>query len=191
MPFHRRPAVRALFTIVVLVGAVARADAAQKLVPAQSEIAFVSKQMGSQVPGKFEKFDGQISVDIAKPETGKVSFTVDLTSAAIGSPDTLTELKKPEWFDTGKSPTATFQSTSIKATGAGKVDVAGKLTIKGVTRDVVVPMTLTQQGDVLKAAGEFTIKRLDYKIGAGEWGDTSLVANEVLVKPRLTVQGTP
>jgi len=191
MPIHRRRAAPMLLAIACLIGGIGRAEAAQKLVPAQSEIAFVSKQMGSQIPGKFEKFDGQISVDVAKPETGKVSFTVDLASAAIGSPDTLTELKKPEWFDTGKTPTATFQSTSIKAAGPGKIEVAGKLTIKGVTRDVVVPMTLTQQGDVLKASGEFTIKRLDYKIGAGEWGDTSLVANEVLVKPRLTVQGTP
>jgi hypothetical protein len=52
-------------------------------------------------------------------------------------------------------------------------------------------MTLAQTGDTLKASGEFTLKRLDYKIGAGAWGDTSLVADEVLVRPRLTVQGTP
>jgi len=191
MPSLHRRAAPTLLAIACLIGGIGHVEAAQKLVPAQSEITFVSKQMGSQIPGKFEKFDGQISVDVAKPETGKVSFTVDLASAAIGSSDTLAELKKPEWFDTGKTPTATFQSTSIKAAGPGKIEVAGKLTIKGVTRDVVVPMTLTQQGDVLKASGEFTIKRLDYKIGAGEWGDPSLVANEVLVKARLTVQGTP
>lgn len=177
---------------LILAAAVASpAIAAQKLVPAQSEIGFVSKQMNVPVAGKFEKFDGQINVDPAKPETGKVAFTVELGSAAIGTPDTLTELKKPEWFDTSKFPTATFQSTGIKSLGAGKIDVAGKLTIKGITKDVHVPMTLAQQGDVLKASGEFTIKRLDYKIGAGDWGDTSLVADEVLVRPKLTLQGAP
>ena len=167
------------------------AGAAQKLVPGQSEVAFVSKQMGVPVQGKFERFDGQIDVDPAKPETGKVAFTVDLGSASIGTPDTVTELKKPEWFDVGKSPSATFRSTSVKSLGAGRIDVVGKLTIKGVTSEIHVPMTLAQQGDLLKASGEFTIKRLDYRIGAGEWGDTSLVANEVLVRPRLTVQGKP
>jgi polyisoprenoid-binding protein YceI len=163
---------------------------AQKIVPAQSEVGFVSKQMGVPVQGKFERFDGQINVDPAKPESGKVSFTVELGSASIGTPETLTELKKPEWFDAGKFPSASFQSTSIKSLGAGKIDVVGKLTIKGISNEIHVPMTLAQTGDTLKANGEFTIKRLDYKIGAGEWGDTSLVANEVLVRPRLTVQGS-
>ena len=180
----RRFVVPAAFALLPMAG-----FAAQKLVPAQSEVGFVSKQMGVPVQGKFERFDGEINVDPAKPESGKVAFTVDLGSAAIGTPETLAELKKPEWFDTAKFPTATFQSTSIKSLGAGKVDVVGKLTVKGIVGEVHVPMTLTQQGDTLKASGEFTIKRLDYRIGAGEWGDTGLVANEVLVRPRLTVQG--
>jgi polyisoprenoid-binding protein YceI len=165
--------------------------AAQKIIPAQSEVSFVSKQMGVPVQGKFEKFDGTINVDPAKPEGGKVAFTVDLASASIGTPDTVTELKKAEWFDTAKSPNATFQSTSIKSTGAGKIDVTGTLTIKGIAKEIHVPITLAQTGDTLKVNGEFTIKRLDYKIGAGAWGDTSLVADEVLVRPKLTVQGTP
>ncbi len=166
------------------------AVSAQKLVVAESEVGFVSKQMGVPIQGKFERFDGRIAVDAAKPETGKVAFTVELGSAAIGTPQTLTELKKPEWFDVGRFPTATFESSSIKSTGAGKIDVVGKLTIKGVSKEIHVPMTLVQQGDKLKAGGEFTVRRLDYRIGAGEWGDTGLVADEVLVRPRLTVQGS-
>ena len=165
------------------------ASATQKIVPGQSEVAFVSKQMGVPVQGRFERFDGQVNVDPARPESGKVSFTVDLASAAIGTTETLTELKKPDWFDVAKFPSASFQSSSIKSLGNGKIDVTGKLTIKGISNEIHVPMTLAQQGDALKISGEFTIKRLDYKIGAGEWGDTSLVANEVLVKPRLTIQG--
>lgn len=164
--------------------------AAQKLVVAQSEIGFVSKQMGVPVQGRFDRFDGQIDVDPARPETGKVAFSVELASAAVGTPDTVVELKKPEWFDVGKYPTATFQSTSIRSVGDGKVDVVGKLTIKGVASEIHVPMTLVRQGDLLKADGQFTVKRLDYRIGAGEWGDTGLVANEVLVRTRLTVQGS-
>ena len=164
---------------------------AQTVLPAQSEIVFVSKQMGVPVQGRFERFAGTVNVDPAKPETGKVAFTVELGSASIGTPETLTELKKPEWFDVAKAANATFQSTGIESLGGGKIDVVGKLTIKGVTHEIHVPMTLVQKGDTLKADGEFTIKRLDYQIGAGEWGDTSLVANEVLVRPRLTVQGAP
>ena len=167
------------------------ASAVQKIVPAQSEVSFVSKQMGVPVQGKFERFDGQVNVDPAKPESGKVSFTVELGSAALVTAEAVAELKKPDWFNVAKFPSATFQSSSIKSLGNGRIDVIGKLTIKGITNEIHVPMTLAQQGGTLKASGEFTIKRLDYKIGAGEWGDTSLVANEVVVKPRLTLQGAP
>jgi len=168
---------------------------AQKLVPAQSEVAFVSKQMGVPVQGRFDRFDGRLNVDPARPEAGIVSFTVDLGSVAIGTDETLVELKKPEWFDVAKYPSASFQSTSIKSSGGGRIDVVGKLTIKGIAREIHVPMVLTTtrtpQGDALVATGEFVVKRLDYKIGAGEWGDTSLVADDVLVRPRLTVVGAP
>lgn len=184
-----RSAIVRLCFAAAVVGAPLSVHAAQKIVPAQSEVAFVSKQMGVPVQGKFERFDGQIAVDPARPESGKVAFTVDLGSVAIGTPETLVELRKPEWFDTAKSPSATFQSTSITSLGAGRVDVVGKLTIKGISKEIHVPMTLVQQGDTLKASGEFTIKRLDYRIGAGEWGDTGLVADEVVVRPRLTLQG--
>ncbi|MGI9025507.1 MAG: YceI family protein [Burkholderiaceae bacterium] len=180
----------ALACSVALAIAPTLASAAQKVVTGQSEVAFISKQMGVPVQGKFERFDGQVNVDPAKPETGKVSFTVDLASAALGTAEAVAELKKPDWFDVAKFPSATFQSSSIKSLGNGKVDVTGKLTIKGISNEIHVPMTLVQQGDILKASGEFTIRRLDYRIGAGEWGDTSLVANEVLIKPRLTIQGT-
>lgn len=186
---HLRSALVSLCFAAAVVSAPLSVHAAQKIVPAQSEVAFVSKQMGVAVQGKFERFDGQIAVDPARPESGKVAFTVDLGSVAIGTPETLVELRKPEWFDTAKSPSATFQSTSIKSLGSGRVDVVGKLTIKGISKEIHVPMTLVQQGDTLKASGEFTIKRLDYRIGAGEWGDTGLVADEVVVRPRLTLQG--
>ena len=184
---------RSLFLAVALVasGVTSAAGAAQKIVPKDSEVAFVSKQMGVPVQGRFDRFDGTIAVDPAKPESGRIAFTVDLGSVVIGTPETVAELRKPEWFDVGKSAQATFQSTSIKSTGPGKVDVLGKLTIKGITTEIHVPLVLASQGDVLKATGEFTIKRLDYRIGAGEWGDTSLVADEVVVRPKLTVQGTP
>lgn len=170
---------------------VASAYGQQKLVPAQSEIVFVSKQMGVPVEGRFTKFDAQIAFDPKKPEAGKTSFTIDLTSASLGSAETETELKAPGWFNSAKVPQAGFVSTGMKSLGGGKFEIAGKLSIKGVTRDVVVPATLTQAGANTTAAGSFTIKRIDFKIGEGEWNDVSIVANDVLVKFKLALTGVP
>ena len=163
--------------------------AQQSVNAAGSEIVFVSKQLGVPVEGKFKKFDASVSFDPKKPEAGKINFVIDTGSAAIGAPETDAELPKPEWFNVAKFPKASFESTAIKATGAGKFDVTGKLSIKGNTQNVVVPVSLAQAGAVTTATGAFTLKRLAFKIGDGEWSDTSMVADDVQVKFKLALAG--
>lgn len=163
--------------------------AQQKVVPAQSSIGFVFKQMGVPVEGHFKKFDAQISFDAAKLATSKVSFTVDIASATLGTPEVDAELPKADWFNTAKFPQATFASSGFKALGNGKYEVAGKLSVKGQSRDVVVPVTMTQAGAVTTATGAFPIKRLAFKIGEGDWSDTSMVADDVQVKFKLALSG--
>ncbi len=131
---------------LALLAAWAGPACAQKLIPAQSEISFTSKQMGAPMEGKFKKFDAQIGFDPKKPEAGSIAFSIDLSSVQIGDADTLAELAKPGWFDSKRMPQATFQSSGIKAAGPGKFDIAGKLNIKGNARDVTVPGTLTGNG---------------------------------------------
>jgi polyisoprenoid-binding protein YceI len=160
-----------------------------KLIPAQSQVGFSVKQMGVPVEGHFTRFDAQVQLDPKKPETGKVGFTIDVGSATMGNAESDAELPKAEWFGTAKFPQATFQSSAIKAVAPGRFEVAGKLAIKGSTRDIVVPVALTQSGANSTATGAFTIKRIDFKIGEGEWTDTSMVANEVQVRFKLVLSG--
>jgi polyisoprenoid-binding protein YceI len=160
-----------------------------KLVPAQSEVAFVTKQMGVPVDGRFKKFDAQINLDPKKPETGSVSFLIDTASASLGVPESDAEMPKAIWFNVAKFPQASFKSTAIKGLGNGKFEVTGKLDIKGSMRDVVVPVVITQSGATSTASGSFVIKRLDFKIGEAEWADTTVVANDVTVKFKLALTG--
>lgn len=170
--------------------ALSPAFAQQKLQPPpQSEITFTSRQMGVPVEGRFRNFNAQVAFDPKKPEASKISFTVDLASISLGAAESEAELAKQPWFDTRKFPQATFQSTAIKPAGPGRFDVAGQLSIKGKPQAVVVPVTLAQNGTGTTATGAFTIKRLDYKVGEGEWADTSMVANEVQVKFKLALSG--
>ena len=173
----------------VLAAVALPALAEQKLVATQSEVGFIFKQMGVPVDGHFKKFDAQISFDAAKLAASKVAFTVDIASATLGAPEADAELPKAEWFNTAKFPKASFNSSSFKALGAGKYEVAGKLSVKGQTQDVVVPLTMTQTGAVTFATGSFPIKRLAFKIGEGDWTDTSLVADNVQVKFKLALNG--
>lgn len=145
--------------------------------------------MGVPVEGRFKKFDAQVAFDPAKLESGKIALTIDIASVTLGSPEPDAELPKATWFNTAKFPQATFQSSTIKSLGGGKFEVAGKLAIKGNTRDAVVPVTLVQSGAITTASGVLTIKRLAYKIGENEWADTSMVADDVQVKFKLALSG--
>lgn len=160
------------------------------LVAPQSEVTFTIKQMGVPVSGRFKRFAVQTNFDPKSPQTSQVALRFELASATI-SADADPELGKPDWFATAKFPQATFQSTGIKALGGGKFEVAGKLSIKGSSRDVVVPMQLAQAAGVSTVTGGLPIKRLDFKVGEGDWADTSFVANDVQVKFKLVLQGVP
>jgi polyisoprenoid-binding protein YceI len=162
---------------------------AQKIVLAQSTIGFVSRQMGVPVEGKFTRFDVQSNFDPKNPQTSKVVFTIDLLSADLGNAETETELKKPGWFDSAKRPQASFSSSSIKALGANKFEIEGQLAIKGNSQRIVVPVTVSQKEAITTAEGAFQLKRVDYKIGDGDWNDVSIVANEVQVKFKLALSG--
>ncbi len=158
------------------------------LVAAQSTVGFTAKQLGVPLQGQFKRFAVQTNFNPKAPQTSQVSLRFELASASV-SAEADPELGKPDWFATAKFPQATFVSTAIKATGPGRFEVAGKLSIKGMARDVVVPVQLTQAGGLSTITGTLGLKRLDFKVGDGDWTDTSIVANEVQVNVKLVLQG--
>lgn len=189
-----RTAWRALCATALLASAAGAASAAgpepmAKLVPGQGQIVFVSKQMGVPVEGEFRKFDAQIAFDPQKPEGGTVALQIDMASATLGVPQTDAELPKAPWFDTARFPKASFQSSAIKSLGGGRFEIAGRLTLKGHTQELVVPVSITQSADRSTATGSLTIHRLAFKVGEGEWTDTSMVGDEVQVRFKLVLTG--
>ena len=165
------------------------AQAQQKLLPAQSEIGFVSRQMGSPVEGRFRSFDAQVALDPKQLAAAKIVMVVDLASVTLASTETETELRQSDWFDVKKFPQASFTSSAVKSTGPGRIEVVGSFSLKGCARALTVPVALTQSGGITTATGTFTIRRLDFKVGDGDWTDTDLITNDVQVKFKLALSG--
>lgn len=154
----------------------------------KSEIRFVSKQMGINVEGSFRRWKANIVFLPGDLAHSKADFDVELASIDLASDEAESEVRRPSWFDTARFPIARFVSSSIKDLGGGKYEVAGKLTLKGIARDAVVPIVLGKDGAGNSVAdGTFTIKRLDYRIGDGDWADPDTVANEVIVRVRMVL----
>ncbi|HZW26414.1 MAG TPA: YceI family protein [Gallionella sp.] len=155
--------------------------------PQQSSVVFMSKQMGVPVEGSFRKFSATFKVDPAKPEQGRARIDIDLASIDTGNDDANQEVAGKAWFDTKAHPTASFVSGQVKALGKGRFEVLGDMTIKGKTLKVRAPFTLEQKAGTLVVAGSFPLRRLDYGIGSGIWGDTEVVADEVRLDFRFTL----
>jgi len=153
----------------------------------KSQISFTMKQLNVPVSGSFKKFSGNVVLDLAKPETGKADISIDTSSISLPTAEAVGEAKKADWFNVAKFPSARFVSSSIKNLGGGKLQVAGKLTLKGNTRDVNATFTARQDGGFTVVDGALPVSRLAYKIGEGDWADTGTVADEVLIKFKVAI----
>ena len=169
----------------------ALAQAPQKVAADKSYIRFVSKQMNVPVEGKFRKFDATVAFDPKKPEAAKAEFEVDLASIDLGSPEGETEAVRPLWFNTAAFPKAKFVAASVKSTGPNKFEATGALTIKGITQNITAPFTMTDAAGTRTVEGQFTLKRLQFRIGEKQWADTETVADDVLVRFRFVIPANP
>lgn len=175
--------------LVTLLGVTLAASAAAlKTDPAKSTVTATFKQMNVPVDAKFKQFTAAIDYDAAKPDAAKASVEINIASFDLGDAEYNKEVTKKEWFNAAQFPKATFVSSAIKSAGAGKLNVTGKLTIKGKTADVTFPLTVKTEGGKQVFEGALPIKRLTYNIGEGEWKDTSMVADEVTIKFHVIAQ---
>ena len=151
----------------------------------KSTVSATFKQMNVPVDANFTKFSAMVDFDANKLDAAKASIDIHIPSFDLGDPDYNHEVQKKEWFNGSQFPKATFVSSKIKSLTAGKFEVSGKLTIKGRTADVNFPLNLKKEGSAQIFEGSLPIRRLAFSIGEGEWKDTSIVADEVIIKFRI------
>jgi polyisoprenoid-binding protein YceI len=109
--------------------------------PVHSSVGFSIRHIFSKVPGSFTKFSGTIVVDRDNLENSKVSAVIEVGSINTASDKRDSDLKAPSFFDAAKYATITFTSKSWKKTGDSTYDVTGDLTIKDVTKEVVLKVS--------------------------------------------------
>ena len=159
---------------------------------AKSRLAFVyTMEKRIAVEGRFPKFAAQIVFDEKQPEKGSIRIEIDIAAIDTGSSDGDNEVRQRAWFDTAKFPRANFSSSTIKRTGERRYEALGTLSIKGASREVIVPFTVANAaGGGLVTQGAVTVKRLAFGVGLEQWTDVSQIADEVEIKFNLTL-GAP
>ena len=132
---------KSLFIALVTVAALPLFADTYTIDKAHSEATFQVRHLVSKVSGKFDDFDGSISLDPKNPAASSVEFKIKAASINTGVADRDQHLRTPDFFDAPKYPEITFKSTSIKPSGKKDVyNVTGNLTMRGVTKQVTLPV---------------------------------------------------
>jgi polyisoprenoid-binding protein YceI len=114
-----------------------------KLDPRHSSAQFaVTHLMISTVRGQFHAVNGTVNVDNSDITKSSVDITIDASTVDTNEPDRDKDLKGPNFFDVAKYPTITFKSTGVENGAPGHLKVTGDLTMHGVTKFVVLDVTV-------------------------------------------------
>ena len=140
---------------------------------AHSKVGFtVTHLMLSEVDGNFKKFDASIMSEKEDFSDAVFEFTADVNSVETGNDMRNGHLQKEDMFNAEKFPTISFKSTSITKVDAKKFKLTGNLTMKGVTKPVVLDLALNGIGKnarTQKPIAGFkltgTVKRTDFGVG--------------------------
>ncbi|MED5610538.1 MULTISPECIES: YceI family protein [Pseudomonas] len=96
--------------------------------------------------GRFDDFDGAFTFDEKNPAADKVKVTINTNSVNTNHAERDKHLRSGDFLNVSKNPTATFESTGVKADGKN-AEISGNLTLNGVTKPVTIKAELIGQGD--------------------------------------------
>ena len=181
-----RQKVQALIMFVALLtSSVVFAADTYTIDPNHTSFGFTVKHMMiSNVPGEFDKFDGQVIYSPTDLANSKVNVTIDVSSINTRIDKRDAHLKSPDFFDAAQFPTITFVSTKFTPTA-----ITGNLTMKGVTKEITIPVTISgpvktmMGGQAIGITGSVSINRQDYGINWNKVLDQGGVAvsNDVAI----------
>ncbi|EHR51761.1 hypothetical protein SacmaDRAFT_3547 [Saccharomonospora marina XMU15] len=159
--------------------------------PAHSRFGFVARHaMVTKVRGAFNEFEGSARLDGENPANSSAELTIKAASIDTRNADRDEHLRSNDFLAMAEHPEITFRSTEIIRTGEDAFDVAGELTVKGVTRPVTIPLSFEGQAvdpfgnSRIGFEGSTTINRKDFGV---TW-NAALETGGVLVSDKVVLE---
>jgi polyisoprenoid-binding protein YceI len=135
---------------------------------AHSEATFQVRHLVTKVRGRFPDFTGTVQYNAEQPEASSVTFTIDAGSVDTNTADRDAHLRSEDFFHAEKHPQITFVSSKIVKKSDDDFDVQGTLTIRGVSKDITLPVTFLGGakdpwgGSRIGFEAEYTLNRKDF-----------------------------
>jgi polyisoprenoid-binding protein YceI len=176
----------AILLAVLCIDASALANETFRIDPSRSTIAFKVRHMLGTAKGNFSKFSGTIVVDRDRPEQSSVAVTIDVASidTDIAKRD---EHLRGELFNVAKYPEITFKSRRVKQTGANTGEIAGDLTMHGVTRAITLNVQLLSNPESSRwRVTTAPLKRSEFGLVFNKSAETiSMISDEVAIEIQI------
>jgi polyisoprenoid-binding protein YceI len=180
----------ALMATLVVALAAAPSLAADYSAGKDSTLGFKATYMDDAFEGRFADFTPLIRFDPADLAGSRFDVRIRLDSASTANQERDEMLVGPEFFNAGAQPEARYQASSFTALGGNRYRADGTLALNGVSRPVALTFEWTP-GLPAVLEGQASLKRLDFKVGQGDWTDTGLLPDQVQVFTRLELQPKP
>jgi len=151
--------------------------------PQSSKIEFVGSKVTGSHDGQLNRFSGTVQLNGDKPENAKIEISMDMASIETDTEKLTGHLKSADFFDVQKYPKATFTSTDVTPGGAAGAThtIEGNLNLRGVSKSISFPATVSVKPGEVAASSEFSINRKDFQINYTGKAD-DLIKDQVLVK---------
>jgi polyisoprenoid-binding protein YceI len=151
---------------------------------------FTATQAGGDFDGSFERFRADIDFDPADLPHSRFRVEIQTASVDTGDGDRDRLLAGSDFFAAERWPVARFEASRFAVLGLDRFEARGTLTIRDVTRELVLPFAFrpAPDGATAELEGGTSIRRLDFGVGQGEWRDTELVGDDVGVRFDLILQ---
>ncbi len=174
---------------IALLSATGAAHAADwSLVAEGSSLSFASSYDGEAFTGRFQRFTPAITLDPAAPEATRIEVSIDIGSVSTDNEERDGTLATPEFFWTGKFPTASFRTTACRAGAApGAIDCEASLTLRDRTLAMPFNLRFEAAGDRATLKAQAKVDRIAFEVGSGDWADTDLIPQFVDVTVDLVL----
>ncbi len=155
-----------------------------------SSVSATIHRLDAPVVGRFTRFDAQIAFNPAHPNRARAQLSIDTTSYDLGESDANARARGKNWLDSAEYPSANFVSTSFVPAGGDRYSMTGRLTIRGRTQDVVVPVHLSNDSGSRVFDGSLPVKRLRFGIGKDAPApEAAAIGDDVVIQFHLVVPG--
>jgi polyisoprenoid-binding protein YceI len=155
-------------------------------------LTFRAMQAGAEFEGRFTRFAARLEFVPGDRPTGRFDVTISTASVDTAERERDDLLRAAEFFDAARVPEARYLATAFVRVGPDAYEARGRLTLRGVTRDV--PLRFTWSGTASRPLldGSAVVRRLEFGVGQGDWRDTAWIGGDVRIAFALRpVPATP